>query len=194
MRGRFIVLEGPDGSGTTTHTALLANRLQEQGVDVLLTQEPSDGPIGRFIRAELSLGTMPSDALQMLFSADRAWHIAQVVQPALESGKTVVCDRYSLSTLLYGKALGLSADWLENMNKYFIQPDVLAIALPSFEVCMQRLNKRDIKDMLEAQDDLQRCVYDNYVSYAKEHAIPAIDTGASKEDVAAQLMALVSAD
>ncbi len=192
MRGRFIVLEGPDGSGTTTHTALLAKRLQDSGVDVLLTQEPTNGPIGSFIRAQLSLGSIPFDALQMLFSADRAWHVAQTILPALESGKTVISDRYMLSTLVYGHALGLDADWLENMNKNFIQPDFLAVALPSFEVCMQRLNKRSTKDMLESQDDLQRRVYEGYKIYAENHHIPLVDTSGSLEQTSDILMALVS--
>lgn len=191
MRGRFIVLEGPDGSGTTTHTALLAKNLQEKGVDVFLTKEPTDGPIGLFIRQQLSLGTMPSDALQMLFSADRAWHLASEVLPALEMGKTVISDRYMLSTLLYGEALGLDRDWLEIMNKKFIKPDYVILALPSFEVCMQRLNKRSTKDMLESQDDLQRRVYDGYASFARTHTLPVLDTSGSPEEVSAMLLDLI---
>ena len=59
MRGRFIVLEGPDGSGTTTHVSLLADALRAQGENAIVTQEPTTGPIGTFIRQELSKGCHP---------------------------------------------------------------------------------------------------------------------------------------
>lgn len=192
MRGRFIVLEGPDGSGTTTHAALLAHRLSEAGEDVLLTQEPTEGPIGAFIRAQLQIGSIPMDALQMLFSADRAWHVAETILPALESGKTVVSDRYILSTIVYGQALGLQVDWLENMNNKFIQPDTQIIALPPFEVCMQRVNGRETKDMLESQDSLQKRVYDGYTAAVRDQSIPAIDTSGPRDTVSDHLLTLVT--
>lgn len=191
MRGRFIVLEGPDGSGTTTHASALADRLRNQGQDVLLTQEPTEGPIGVFIRKQLAEGTLPASALQMLFSADRAWHVESVVLPALEQGKTVVSDRYMLSTLLYGQALGLSIDWLESMNKNFIQPDYQILALPSFETCMRRLNKRPTKDILESQDSLQKRVYELYKDAVMRYNLPVLDTDQSFEQVSARLLQLV---
>ena len=190
MRGRFIVLEGPDGSGTTTHVSLLADALRAQGEDAIVTQEPTTGPIGTFIRQELSKGVIPAAALQMLFSADRAWHVEDVLLPALEEGKTIVCDRYLLSTLIYGQALGLDSEWLEHMNKNFIRPDKLIIVLPPFETCFKRINKRETKDMLESQDSLQRAVYDGYIAYAEKHSIPVVDSSAEKTVVAAQLLNL----
>lgn len=187
----FIVLEGPDGSGTTTHAGLLANALRSQGVDVLLTQEPTDGPIGKFIRAELSKGTIAADTLQILFTADRAAHVHDVIEAALKEGKTVISDRYALSTLIYGEALGLDAEWLQAMNANFPQPDTLVIALPSFETCMTRVNSRATKDMLEG-DSLQKRVYDGYATYASKYDIPVLDTSGGKEETAAKLMALVT--
>ncbi len=93
----FIVLEGPDGGGTTTHSARLAQHLRAAGTDVLLTAEPSDGSIGTHISSILDEHRpMPADALQLLFCADRAQHLAQVIEPALREGKTVICDRYAL--------------------------------------------------------------------------------------------------
>lgn len=192
MRGRFIVLEGPDGSGTTTHAAFLARSLEEQGEKVLLTQEPTDGPIGAFIRTQLHLGTIPADALQMLFSADRAWHVAETVLPALHNGITVLSDRYTLSTVVYGQALGLDVEWLQDMNKKFIQPDYQIIALPSFDVCQERVNRRDGKDMLESRLDLQKKVYDSYAQTALQQHFPVVDTSGSKNDVANAFLALVS--
>jgi dTMP kinase len=191
MRGRFIVLEGPDGSGTTTHSEILAQKLTEKGENILLTQEPTNGPIGLFIRQQLSLGTMTAAPLQMLFSADRAWHLGTIIEPALNEGKTVISDRYTLSTLLYGQALGLDLQWLEDMNTKFIQPDLHIVALPSFEVCFNRVNGRDIKDMLETES-IQRKVYDRYAAYVHAHQLTVLDTAGSLQEVSDQLMALVA--
>ncbi len=191
MRGRFIVLEGPDGSGTTTHSALLAESLKNSGQRVLLTQEPSNGPVGTFLRSQLAIGGVPSDALQILFSADRAWHLTDVILPSLEDGKTVICDRYILSTLLYGQALGLDTSWLSDMNKKFIQPDLQIVALPPFSVCQERINARGTKDMLEEQTSFQQSVYDLYAAAAKQNGLPVINTEGSAEEVARHIRELV---
>jgi dTMP kinase len=193
MNGCFIVIEGPDGSGTTTHAALLAQRLRDDGFDVLETAEPSNGAIGTFIRGELHRGAIPSDALQMLFSADRAWHVAETILPALNKGKIIVCDRYIASTLIYGEALDLDQSWLESMNKNFIQPSIELLALPSFEVCAERLGLRKTKDMLEGRT-LQKKVYDGYVSYAKQHSVVSIvDTGVERQTASDAFYALAKA-
>lgn len=184
MSGRFIVLEGPDGSGTTMHTSLLAERLRTSGATVLQTCEPTPGPIGLFIREHLKKQTLPSDALQLLFTADRAWHLAQDVLPALEQGSTVISDRYWLSTVVYAEALGLNASGLEQMNKTFKEPDAQIVLLPPFEVCLERLGKRAERDILET-DSIQKRVYDGYVKYCDIYGIPVIDSSGSVEETAA---------
>ncbi len=162
MKGTFIVLEGPDGSGTTTHSKLLAERLRRDGEDVLLTAEPTESAIGKFIREQLKLKTIPSaSALQLLFCADRAAHIETVIKPALKAGKIVISDRYVISTLVYGEALGLDPDWLLRVNTPFLEPDVVMIALPSFPVCMERLKKRKQLDVFE-NTKFMRKVHDLY--------------------------------
>ncbi len=190
MKGAFIVIEGPDGSGTTTHAALLTKRLKDAGKKVLATHEPSKGPIGTFIRGQLQVGEIPSLALQMLFMADRAWHVEKVILPALESGQIVISDRYSLSTVIYGQALGLDAEWLTEMNKKFIQPDILLLALPPLSVCMQRLGKRSSKDMLET-DELQKKIYQSYELFAKDGKTPVVDTSANFDTVSEHIFELV---
>ncbi len=191
MHGVFIVLEGPDGSGTSTHAALLAERLIGQNKDVLLTKEPTDGPIGVFIRQNLMKEGLSADALQMLFCADRAWHLEEVVKPALKQGKTVICDRYMLSTLVYGKALGLSPTWLESLNTNFIQPNHQILLLPSFATCMERVGKRASRDILE-EDSLQRKVYDGYKDYAQTGNLPIVDTAVEREEAAEKIAAILS--
>jgi dTMP kinase len=114
-KGTFITFEGGDGSGKTTQLKLTVAWLQNQGFDVLQTFEPGDSPLGKEIRHLLLSGEhipVPETEL-LLFLADRAQHVQQVIKPALAAGKIVVCDRYTDSTLAYqlaGRALEDNAD------------------------------------------------------------------------------------
>ncbi len=193
MPGPFLVLDGPDGSGTTLHTRLLAERLEVEGKKVLLTAEPTNGPIGSSIRGFLASGNLQPDALQLLFTADRADHVRRTVSPALLNGTIVISDRYLHSTLAYGEALGLEPSWLVELNRTFLRPTKVIFALPPFEVCQERLGRRETKDTLETTD-LQRKVYDIYVRLAKEDpSIVVIDTSGSKQEVSEKIFAAISA-
>ena len=168
MPGTFIVFEGPDGSGTTLHAKLLEERLSREGLCVLRTFEPTDGPIGTQIRQTLhSSKPLSPDSLQELFCKDREWHLENVIRPALAEGTVVISDRYLHSTLAYGQALGLKKNYLRELNKDFIQPDVLFFLLPPYEVCAERMSKRKKHDALE-ESELQRKVYDIYHEIAYE--------------------------
>lgn len=183
-KGTYIVLEGPDGGGSTTHAALLCEHLRKAGTDIVQTAEPTVGPIGTVIRTELRGKGMPPDALQMLYSADRAWHMAKVVRPALEAGKIVVGERCHLSTFVYGEALDLDVPWLQDMNSTFVEPDLMLVLMPPFEVCAERLGIRD-RDMLEA-DSLQKKVHAAYERFMREHpAYVLIDTSGPIDPTAA---------
>lgn len=188
--GRLIVLEGPDGSGTTTHAARLATSLGS----VTTTAEPSSGPIGITVRSMLRSGeVLQPDALQLLFIADRAQHVAHDISPAIERGETVVCDRYIPSTIAYGEALGLDGTWLEACNAQFPKPDVLILLLPPIEVCLQRLRARPSTDALE-REETQRKVHAAYTRYAQNHpATIVIDSSGAPDQVAAAVLAAVRA-
>jgi len=106
MGGKFIVLEGIDGAGTTTQ----ARRLQERkgwGSPVYLEAEPSHGPVGQLIRKYLGKEMEPISpkAMELLFRADRLDHSINIIQPALEWNMHVICDRYYASTLAYQSAV-----------------------------------------------------------------------------------------
>lgn len=101
MTGHFIAFEGGDGSGKSTHARLVAERLQKDGHDVLLTREPGDTPAGKTIREIIIEHTLEPRAELLLFLADRAEHVEKVIRPALEAGKIVICDRFSGSTFAY---------------------------------------------------------------------------------------------
>lgn len=190
--GRFIVLEGPDGSGTTTHSKLLADALRARGEDVLLTAEPTDSPIGKFIREQIKGKLIESpSALQLMFCADRAWHIEKVIKPALAAGKTVISDRYVISTLVYGEALGLDADWLLRVNTPFLEPDIMIIALPPLSTCLERINMRKQLDVFE-NSPFQKRVYDLYEKVGVDDpSVKVINTAGSRESVASLVLEAV---
>lgn len=128
-RGRFIVLEGGEGSGKSTQARLLADEL-----GALLTHEPGATDAGLAIRRlvlEPSSARIGGRAEALLLLADRAQHVEAVVRPALESGRCVVCDRYSGSTLAYqGYGRGLDVDELAALSRWAaggLEPDVVVL-------------------------------------------------------------------
>ena len=102
--GRFITLEGIDGSGKSTQARLLAERLQAQGFDVVLTREPGGSPGAEEIRALVLEGDpdrWSAETELLLFTAARRDHLERTIRPALEAGKVVICDRFVDSTRMY---------------------------------------------------------------------------------------------
>lgn len=119
MAGLFITLEGIDGSGKTTQARLLAEWLRQAGYAVSLTREPGGTDVGERLR-DLVLSpkeNISPEAELFLYLADRAVHVAEVVRPALEQGRVVVCERHTDSTLAYqGYGRGLDLDLLRRLN------------------------------------------------------------------------------
>ena len=127
--GKFLVLEGLDGAGTTTQSKILADRLRREGHKVHCTAEPSSGPIGSQLRLMLAgrlVGRKgePWDrrSLALLFAADRLDHLASVIVPRLEDGVHVVCDLYVLSSLAY-QSLDNPASWVAELNRHMRRAD-----------------------------------------------------------------------
>ena len=130
-RGILITLEGPEGSGKTTQLPLLADWLEARGYAVLKTREPGGTSIGESIRNLLhdpAHTEMTSRAEILLYSASRAQLVAEVIQPALQAGKIVLCDRYFDSTFAYqGYGRGLPLEALQEITQFAtggLMPDV----------------------------------------------------------------------
>jgi dTMP kinase len=104
-RGKFIVLEGPDGAGKSTIARQLRSRFVDCSPGCILTSEPTDGPLGTLIRQALRHEvTLAPAAMAPLYASDRLHHVATVIEPALARGEVVICDRYELSNLVYRAA------------------------------------------------------------------------------------------
>ncbi|MBA2556193.1 MAG: dTMP kinase [Chloroflexi bacterium] len=120
--GRFITLEGPDGAGKSTQAQLLAARLREGGHTVLITREPGGTPLGERLRAILLQGSAVAQgpmADALLFNAARSQLVTDVITPALDGGKVVICDRYADSTLAYqGFGAGLDVGRLRDLGQW----------------------------------------------------------------------------
>lgn len=173
-RGRFIVLEGMDGAGTTTQTTRLADALRADGHGVVTTREPSDGPVGILIRQALTgrlglphgRGPLAPETLALLFAADRTDHLHARVLPALEAGKVVLCDRYVLSSLAYQGA-SLPITWVDTVNAHAVSPDLtLFVGVDPRIAAERRAARGEAAELFEA-DDAQRRIarmYDEAVA------------------------------
>jgi len=129
-KGKLFVLEGIDGSGKTTQAKLLFESGVFKEGKVVLTKEPTGWIAGSFLKKSMKSRDMVDPmTTQLLFIADRSHHTATEIMPALERGDNVVCDRYALSTIAYGTASGLSREWLEELNKPFLELITLGILI-----------------------------------------------------------------
>ncbi len=157
-RGRFVVLEGIDGSGTTTQAERLARALEARGVEVCLTAEPSAGPVGALIRQALrhevsfSWGT-----LALLFAADRLHHVDATIAPALARGAVVVSDRYDLSSVCYQSLASpdgpTALGWIRALNQRALRPDLtLVLGVPPALAAERRRLRGGKEELFDASE------------------------------------------
>jgi len=197
----FIVLEGIDGAGKSTQARLLAKWFENRGYDVVLTKEPTDTPFGKLIRKLVLTGgkegiidgaKISHEAEALLFAADRAEHVDKLIRPSLAAGKVVISDRYFYSSLAYQWARGLDLEWLIDLNRFAVRPNlVILLDLPVRE-SMKRLRSRKIKSEFDKILELQKKVRENYLRLAE--MFPEIKIVNAREDVETvhrQIVALV---
>lgn len=174
-RGYFVTLEGGEGSGKSTQLGFLEDYLSKGGYDVIFTREPGGTPISEEIRKILLGGEnteMCDETEALLFAAARVQHIKEKILPAVAAGKTVVCDRYVHSSLVYqGYARGLG-DFVEKVNSYAFEncmPDVTIFLDITPERAFARKGGADKDDRLEQSGmDFHKRVYDGYVRVAEK--------------------------
>lgn len=173
--GKLITLEGLDGSGKSTQAGLLASALRDAGKRSHVTSEPTSGMIGGLIRSRLAgVWNASNECLQLLFSADRLYHAEQEILPMLKQGYWVVCDRYVHSTLAYGGATGISADWLAELNRHAILPDFVCFLEVSPETAMQRIGRERTETSLFEKRAVLENVRDGYEAAFNQLGPPVI--------------------
>ena len=176
-RGLFVVFEGIDGSGKSSCMRALSESLSSE-TSVVLTAEPSQGPVGTMLQKNHDL---PPLAETLLFVADRAHHTT-CIQDWLEDGKTVLCDRYYASTLAYQScALDGHAgdpDWLWELNRpVVIEPDLTILLDIDPVIGLERTSGRGAASKFEKMDFLSR-VRRRYLEIAQERGFMIIDASA----------------
>lgn len=199
---KFVVIEGVDGAGTTTQAHQLQRALQERGLDVHLTREPSTGPVGAMLRQALthrlvSPGGRPLgwETMALLFAADRTDHVDNEITPALRQGKFVICDRYDASSVAY-QSLTSGGDvdevmpWVRSINARAKRPDLVLVLDVAPEVAEQRRDTRGGAEELYDARELQRRLCGFYLElehYMPEDNIVHIDGHQSVDAVAAEI-------
>ncbi len=198
-RGKFIVLEGIDGSGTSTQASLLVKYLFEKDKKnvVVLTREPTElNHYGREVRRRIAKRLLPDEKViddpqywTDLFIFDREWHVANVLDPLVKIGLQIVCDRYDLSTDAYQSAQGMDMGNLIQEQEKLPSPDLTFLLDLSAEEALHRRGK-DQQRTQEYFDGLnfQQAVRQEYLTAAKKlsnnRKIVIIDASKSIEDVA----------
>lgn len=200
----FVVLEGIDGSGTTTQAARLARALQERGARVHATREPSTGPVGQLLRQALT-GTLTAHgepvrldfcSMALLFAADRMDHVRREIEPALARGEVVISDRYDLSSLIYQSETSPNADrylpWLTSLNAQATRPDLTIVLAVDAGVALERRRARGGPDELFEVPDLQVRLAARYAEaprYLPQDRIVVLDATEGPERVEAAILA-----
>lgn len=197
MRGKFITFEGGEGTGKSTQAAMLALRLESNGLAVQLTREPGGSPGAEIIRHVLLTGAakpLGADVEAMLFAAARDDHVQCTILPALRSGKWVVCDRFADSTRVYQGILGQVdqklINVLERVSVGELSPDLTVILDLPVQVGLDRAKLRRGNaqaDRFEGEGaEFHEKLRDAYLAIAAREPgrCVVIDASAAKEVVA----------
>jgi dTMP kinase len=162
-KGIFITFEGPEGAGKTTIISMISKELDKQGLHILHTREPGGIEIAEKIRSVIldkSHTAMDPRTEALLYAAARRQHLVEKVQPALDNGKIVLCDRFIDSSLAYqGYARGLGVDEVFSINQFAIErkmPDLTLYFDIDPEIGLNRINQHENREVNRLDlEDLQ---------------------------------------
>ena len=187
MKGFFIVFEGADGSGKSTQLRLLAEYLEGLGLSVLRTREPGGCEVSEKIRDILldSNNQMTAVTEALLYAAARAEHVQQVIKPALEENKIVLCDRFLLSSLAYqGYGRQLGVETVKQINEIAVSgclPDITVFINVAPEKAFKRMNEHKEHDRLEREDmSFHERVFHGYTELSKNADVISINAQGTK--------------
>ncbi len=204
MRGLFITFEGIDGSGKSTQLDLLARELRNRGLDVVVTREPGGTAIGEGVRAlmlsDASVHISPTAEL-LLYVADRAQHVAELIRPALEEGRIVISDRYTDSTVAFqGYGRGLDLEMIDELNRIAtggLVPDLTIVFDLDPVLARARQGSRPVGGLLGAFDeqdpDFQSRMRQGYLKMAESEParLRVVDASGVAEETHSKVMELV---
>jgi dTMP kinase len=203
----FITFEGIEGCGKTTQVNLLANYLEENNISCLKTLEPGGTAIGQDIRKILldSKNTHLAPLTELiLYAADRAQHVSEIIKPALDQGKWVICDRFFDATVAYqGFGRGMNMELIDFLNRQAaidVSPDLTLLMDCPEDIGLKRALKRNKIQNLEDQGrfekekmEFHRKVRSGYLDLAEKYKdrFRIIDASRSIEEVKVGIFSLV---
>lgn len=199
MKPLFIVLEGLDGSGTSTQSLLLEDHFRSRQTPIMSTCEPSTGIIGSVIRLALKRRVkFQDDAKQfdrqmaLMFAADRHDHLYNDVEgiiPTLKRGITVICTRYIPSSFAYHCASESDWEFVNNLNSEFPMPDLLVYLDNKVENSLNRITSRVVLDAYEQETKLSQAElnYQRYISNYRGNKL-TIDASLSKNEISSLIV------
>lgn len=203
MKGLFITLEGLDGAGKTTQLHKAAQLLRQKGYEVVESREPGGTELAEKVRALVLDATLPlnNTTQTLLYLAARSEHVDKLLRPALESGKIVLCDRFSDSTLAYqGLAAGKSLEELKplrQLNAFATEglaPDITIVLDGDPQILVKRRDARGVTDRYEEQGlELQYKLRDAFskLAEAEPERMHIINAEGSEEQVNNAIMAVI---
>ena len=196
--GKFIVLEGIEGAGKSKQSRILTDTLVNRGVDAVCTREPGGAPLGEALRSLILSPDYDPDAISELYMylAARRDHLLNVILPAVEQGRTVICDRFTYSTVAYqGYGRGLDIDFVRRANAMTIAPleiDLGILIDITPEEGFARKGGADMSDRLERENaEFFERVYKGFKTMADAGELVAIDGSGTKEQTAEKILSEV---
>lgn len=197
----FVAFEGGDGAGKSTQAALLAEHLRAAGREVVLTREPGDSRIGPQVRAiVLDGGELDARAEALLFAADRADHVASVIEPALRRGAVVLVDRYVDSSIAYqGVGRGLGAEAIAEISRFAtggLLPDLTVVLDVDSGIGRGRVERLGYVDRIEREsaalhDAVRQAFLDLAAAQPKRYLV--VDAARPADELAPHIAAAVEA-
>ena len=194
-KGLFISVEGPDGSGKSTQIKNIRAFFEDKGIDIVFIREPGGTPIGEDIRKiilDRDNREMCEMTEAMLYAAARAQHVREVIRPALEEGKTVICDRFVDSSIAYqgyGRRLGEAVRIINDFAVDGCMPDVTFLFKMDPRIGRRRISAEK-QDRLEMeQDDFHVRTFEGYLSLEKKYPerIVGIDASRGIDEIRADI-------
>lgn len=177
MTSKFIVFEGGEGSGKSSHVQLTVDFLRQRSHNAVATHEPGGTAVGQVLRRLILEETLATRTELLLFLADRAQHVAEQIQPWLERGNSVVCDRFTGSTLAYqvGARQLQPENLIQQMEQFAranLEPDLTIYLDVDPAVGVQRKKTQpghDLNSFDEFDLEFHQAVRDYFLRYAAEH-------------------------
>lgn len=190
-KGYFITFEGPDGAGKSTQIEYLKEYFEERGLETLCTREPGGTRMSEIIREILldkENADMTARTEALLYAASRAQLVEEVIQPAINDGKIVICDRYIDSSIAYqgfGRDLGPKVAEINKFAVNALEPDLTFLMMIDPEDVKDRLDQENL-DRLESEDlEFKKKVLEGFESVSEEYAfrVRVIDATLSREEI-----------